>query len=127
MDSSIVREKQHKADIYVGNSLIDMYSKCGCIMKAFEVFGKMEERDTLTRTSIIFGLATHRFAESALKMFDDMLVEGFQPNNVIFLGGTDCLCSQWFGRQGSQVLREHERRLWRGARDVALQMCCRSL
>nr|UPT48692.1 pentatricopeptide repeat protein AaPPR623 [Agave angustifolia] len=47
----------------------------------------MEERDTLTRTSIIFGLATHCFAKNALKMFDDMLVEGFQPNNVIFLRG----------------------------------------
>ena len=75
-----------KSDIYVGNSLIDMYSKCGCIMKAFEVFRKKEGRDTLTWNSIIFGLATHGFAESALKVFDDMLIEGFRPNDVTFLG-----------------------------------------
>ncbi|ONK78267.1 uncharacterized protein A4U43_C02F16470 [Asparagus officinalis] len=75
-----------KADIHVGNSLIDMYSKCGCIMEAFEIFGKMKERDILTWNSIIFGLATHGFVESALKVFSDMLSEDFEPNVVTFLG-----------------------------------------
>ncbi|XP_017697991.3 pentatricopeptide repeat-containing protein At2g22410, mitochondrial-like [Phoenix dactylifera] len=81
-----IRRNNIKADIYVGNSLIDMYSKCGCVMEAFKVFGGMNEKDTLSWNSIILGLANNGYVESALEVFSDMLKEGFQPNDVTFLG-----------------------------------------
>ncbi|CAL9145768.1 unnamed protein product [Musa hybrid cultivar] len=81
-----IRKKKIRADIYVGNSLIDMYSKCGCIMDAFEVFMEMKEKDTLSWNVIVFGLAANGYVNSALEVFTDMLREGFRPDDVTFLG-----------------------------------------
>ncbi len=30
-----------ESDVFVGNSLVDMYAKCGCIEDAWRVFNKM--------------------------------------------------------------------------------------
>ncbi|KAJ8644682.1 hypothetical protein MRB53_006430 [Persea americana] len=79
-------EKNIKEDIYVGNALIDMYCKCGCIEKALEVFDKMRERDTVSWTSVISGLAVNGNAEHALELFSRMLSNGVRPSSVTFIG-----------------------------------------
>uniref|UniRef100_A0A6V7QRP4 Pentatricopeptide repeat-containing protein n=1 Tax=Ananas comosus var. bracteatus TaxID=296719 RepID=A0A6V7QRP4_ANACO len=81
-----IKRNNIKADIYVGNSLIDMYAKGGCIMEAFEVFDEMKEKDTLSWNSIILGLANNGLTEKALEVFSGMLKDGFPPNGVTFLG-----------------------------------------
>ncbi|XP_073008795.1 pentatricopeptide repeat-containing protein At2g22410, mitochondrial-like [Typha latifolia] len=81
-----IRRNNIKADVYVGNSLIDMYAKCGCITEAFRVFGEMKERDILSWNSIILGLANNGFVEKALEVFSDMLRGNFRPSDVTFLG-----------------------------------------
>lgn len=75
-----------KSDVFVGNSLIDMYSKCGHINEAHHVFDEMSERNTTTWNSIILGLATSGYADAALHMFSDMLRCKFRPDKVTFLG-----------------------------------------
>ncbi|OMO97940.1 hypothetical protein COLO4_14243 [Corchorus olitorius] len=75
-----------RADVYVRNSLIDMYCKCGVAEKALEVFHDMKERDSVSWTSIISGLAVNGFADSALGFFSQMLEEGFRPTHGCFVG-----------------------------------------
>ncbi|KAL6009977.1 hypothetical protein ACLOJK_000408 [Asimina triloba] len=75
-----------KVDIYLGNSLIDMYCKCGSIEKAKEVFNKMREKDVVSWTSVISGMAVNGYAEDALKFFSQMLREGVRPSSVTFVG-----------------------------------------
>ncbi|XP_030533125.1 pentatricopeptide repeat-containing protein At2g29760, chloroplastic-like [Rhodamnia argentea] len=75
-----------KIDTYVGNSLIDMYCKCGSVEKALELFKQMKEKDTVSWTSVISGLAVNGFANSALKLFSEMLSERIKPTHGTFVG-----------------------------------------
>nr|DAD27435.1 TPA_asm: hypothetical protein HUJ06_028903 [Nelumbo nucifera] len=81
-----IHEHKIKQDIHVGNSLIDMYCKCGCIEKALEVFREMKSKDTVSWTSIISGLAVNGYAIYALKFFSQMLSGGVPPSHVTFIG-----------------------------------------
>ncbi|KAM7256352.1 hypothetical protein ACFE04_012093 [Oxalis oulophora] len=75
-----------KLDLYVGNSLIDMYLKCGSVQKALVVFHGMKEKDSVSWTCVITGLAVNGFAESALELFSIMLKENIQPSHGTFIG-----------------------------------------
>ncbi|KAA8519606.1 hypothetical protein F0562_013949 [Nyssa sinensis] len=70
---------------FLATALVDMYSKCGCIEKALEVFCNTSRKDISTWNSIIAGLSIHGFGEHALKIFSEMLVDGFKPNEVTFV------------------------------------------
>ncbi|XP_042500623.1 pentatricopeptide repeat-containing protein At1g15510, chloroplastic [Macadamia integrifolia] len=65
----------------VGNSLIDMYSKCGCIDKALEVFKQMPEKNVISWTSIIFGFRINNRSLEALSFFRQMRFS-LKPNSV---------------------------------------------
>ncbi|KAG7016718.1 Pentatricopeptide repeat-containing protein, chloroplastic, partial [Cucurbita argyrosperma subsp. argyrosperma] len=79
-----------KGSIYVGNALIDMYSKCGVIENAMEVFGSMDSKDVITWNSVICGLATHGCGADALNLFHQMKITGVKPDGITFIG---VLCS----------------------------------
>ncbi|KAI9109856.1 hypothetical protein K1719_018897 [Acacia pycnantha] len=81
-----IRKYDLKADVYVGNALIDMYSKCGVVEKALEVFKEMKIKDSVSWTSVITGLAVNGFADSALELFSQMLSEGVPPSHGVFVG-----------------------------------------
>ncbi|KAM1164074.1 hypothetical protein PS2_023430 [Malus domestica] len=61
-------------DIFVPNSLIDTYSKCGLIgvSEAKKLFVVMEERDTVTWNSMIGGLAKAGELSDARRLFEEM-------------------------------------------------------
>ncbi|KAJ0980481.1 hypothetical protein J5N97_008736 [Dioscorea zingiberensis] len=73
-------------NIYVGNGLIDMYSKCGCINDAMLIFRSMETKDVITMNAMIGGLATHGRGVEALELFEHMLREGERPDGITFVG-----------------------------------------
>ncbi|CAL9149658.1 pentatricopeptide repeat-containing protein At1g08070, chloroplastic-like [Musa acuminata AAA Group] len=75
-----------EADGITGNALVDMYSKCGRIDRAMEVFGGMAHKDVYTYTSMIVGLAMHGRGEEALELFAAMSSAGVKPNEVTFVG-----------------------------------------
>ncbi|KAJ4950521.1 hypothetical protein NE237_027353 [Protea cynaroides] len=65
----------------VGNILIDMYSKCGCIDKALEVFKQMPEKNVISWTSIISGFRINNQSLEALSFFRQMRFS-LKPNLV---------------------------------------------
>ena len=69
----------------VGNALVDMYSKCGCIEKAREIFNAMTKRDVVSWNVMITGYTIHGHASPALELFEDMQRSGFKPGEVTFL------------------------------------------
>jgi pentatricopeptide repeat protein len=77
------------SDVFVANSLIDMYAKCGSMEDAWSVFNKMPSRDVVTWTTILGGCAMHGHGKEALKHFEQMREEGVQPNDITFI----CLLS----------------------------------
>ena len=54
-------------DLYVGNTLIDMYAKCGLMAYAHSVFNKMFNRDVVSWTTMIVGYAQNGDNEEAKK------------------------------------------------------------
>ncbi|XP_042479698.1 pentatricopeptide repeat-containing protein At2g29760, chloroplastic-like [Macadamia integrifolia] len=66
--------------------LIDMYSKCGSIDKALQVFEKIPRRDLFSWTSIICGLAMHGHSKQALHHFHQMQEAKVQPDDVTMVG-----------------------------------------
>ncbi|KAK4417629.1 Pentatricopeptide repeat-containing protein [Sesamum alatum] len=62
------------SDLFVPNSLIDAYSKCGLmgVKAAKTVFDVMEERDVVTYNSMISGLVKAGELKEAKKLFDEM-------------------------------------------------------
>ncbi|KAF9593078.1 hypothetical protein IFM89_020142 [Coptis chinensis] len=87
-----VDENGFMGNVFVGNALIDMYSKCGGLDWARRVFERMRKRDIFTWNSMIIGLGVHGRGKEAITLFQQMLLEGLQPNHITFLGLL-CACS----------------------------------
>ncbi|CAA2958436.1 pentatricopeptide repeat-containing At2g13600-like isoform X1 [Olea europaea subsp. europaea] len=72
-------------NVIVGTALVDMYSKSGNMKYAKTVFDKMVEKNTIAWTSIITGYSVHGLGFHALKLFQQMMEKGIQPNEVTFI------------------------------------------
>jgi len=57
----------HLQEITVGNAMITSYFKCGCFSSGRQVFDEMLERNVITWTAVISGLAQNEFYEESLK------------------------------------------------------------
>ncbi|KAK6916091.1 Pentatricopeptide repeat [Dillenia turbinata] len=73
-------------DEKLGSALIDMYSKCGSIDKAIQLFLKLPLRNVVAWNAIIGGLAMHGRAKDALDYFSKMGREGILPNDITYIG-----------------------------------------
>lgn len=73
-------------DPFVANALVDMYAKCGSIKEAHKAFISTNWKDIACWNSMISTYAQHGEAAKALQVFDDMTMEGVQPNHVTFVG-----------------------------------------
>ncbi|XP_010262425.1 PREDICTED: putative pentatricopeptide repeat-containing protein At5g40405 [Nelumbo nucifera] len=71
--------------VTLGTALIDMYSKCGNMSKAMDVFWGMKERNVYTWSSAMGGLAMNGAGEKCLELFSLMKQDGIQPNEVTFI------------------------------------------
>ncbi|KAK2384293.1 hypothetical protein P8452_39221 [Trifolium repens] len=74
------------SNVLVGSALIDMYSKCGNVEEAYNVFKGLKERNVFSYSSMIVGFAVHGRARAAIKLFYEMLKTGIKPNHVTFVG-----------------------------------------
>jgi pentatricopeptide repeat protein len=70
------------SDVFVANSLIDMYSKCGVIDDAQRVFNKMTTRDVVAWNTMLGGYAMHGLAKEALELLERMCEQGVEVDNV---------------------------------------------
>eukprot|EP01018_Ginkgo_biloba_P037444 Gb_29868 [translate_table: standard] len=74
-----------ESDVFVANSLIDMYAKCGSIKFARQLFNKMSTRDVVSWNAMIAGYGMHGHAEDALELFLQMQNTGMKPNHITFI------------------------------------------
>ncbi|KAK4357494.1 hypothetical protein RND71_023104 [Anisodus tanguticus] len=61
-----------RIDVYLGNTLIDMYGRRGLVILAEEVFAKMEERNVVSWNAMIMGYAKAGDLTGARELFDKM-------------------------------------------------------
>ncbi|KAF2301732.1 hypothetical protein GH714_028830 [Hevea brasiliensis] len=74
-------------------SLIDMYSKCGSLENAKQVFDQMPIKSLATWNSMITSLGVHGWGKEALAVFAKMEEANVQPDAITFVGVL-CACVQ---------------------------------
>lgn len=73
-------------DLILNNALIDMYCKCGSLKDANYVFSRMVEKDVISWSTMVAGLAQNGYTQQALQLFDSMKESGCKPNYITVLG-----------------------------------------
>ncbi|XP_035540856.1 pentatricopeptide repeat-containing protein At2g27610-like [Juglans regia] len=66
--------------IFVGNAVLDFYSKCGLLGESSKTFEEMLEHDVVSWNALIFGHLRSGHHGEAVELLKDMLIEGFEPN-----------------------------------------------
>ncbi|KAD5317908.1 hypothetical protein E3N88_17854 [Mikania micrantha] len=82
---SIVVKKGFGSNPYVGNGLINMYSKCGELEESIKVFESMTYKNLVSWNSMIAAFARHGKASKALQSYEEMRQEGIKPTDITFL------------------------------------------
>ncbi|XP_071937392.1 putative pentatricopeptide repeat-containing protein At3g25060, mitochondrial [Coffea arabica] len=73
-------------DVFVGSSVLKLYSMCGKMDQAMGVFGKMPRRDVVCWTAMITGFVQSGKVREALDMYQLMKKEGIDGDGVVMLG-----------------------------------------
>ncbi|XP_025818441.1 pentatricopeptide repeat-containing protein At5g16860 isoform X2 [Panicum hallii] len=82
----VTRHHQYEASMYfVANCLIDMYSKCGDVDTARNVFDSMPKRNEVSWTSMMSGYGMHGRGTEVVDIFEKMQKSGFVPDDICFL------------------------------------------
>ncbi|KAL8239985.1 hypothetical protein R6Q59_016553 [Mikania micrantha] len=81
----IVKTKGLEPSVAIANALIDMYSKCGSIDLAANVFSNLPHRSVVSWTSIISAYASHGHGKEAIELFSKMKDERIRPNSLTFV------------------------------------------
>ena len=68
------------------NSLVAMYSRCGCLDKAYEVFKGMRNKNVVSWSAMISGLAMNGHGREAIEAFWEMQKMGVPPDDQTFTG-----------------------------------------
>ncbi|KAL2252148.1 pentatricopeptide repeat-containing protein At5g46460, mitochondrial [Sesamum indicum] len=75
-----------ETDLFVGNSLVVLYTKCGNIRDGVVAFREIADKNIVSWNSIIVGCAQHGCGEWALAFFSQMAKAGVDPDEITFTG-----------------------------------------
>ncbi|RWW68751.1 hypothetical protein BHE74_00023697 [Ensete ventricosum] len=94
------------ANEFVGSSLIHMYSKCGVLEDARQVFDETPHgSSSVTWNSMIFGLAQHGRGRTALDLFTEMREREVSPDHITFVGLITACSHTGLVEEGSRLLK----------------------
>ena len=92
------------SDIFLGSALEDMYSKCGMVEEAHQVFRSLLERNEVSYNALLAGYVQEGKAEEALELYHDMQSEdGIQPDQFTFTTLLTLCANQGNDNQGRQI------------------------
>ncbi|GMN51345.1 hypothetical protein TIFTF001_020489 [Ficus carica] len=81
-----VKKMGFNSNIFVGASLIELYSKCGSLDNAIQIFEGMLDKDVFIWSAMIAAYAIHGRGGEAVHTFDQMVKNSdVRPNKVTFL------------------------------------------
>ncbi|XVE62388.1 hypothetical protein DITRI_Ditri06bG0114600 [Diplodiscus trichospermus] len=69
------------SNLYIGNALVDMYARFGCLAEALKVFDRMSERDVVSWNSLISGYSANGHWEEALEVYNMARMAGIMPDS----------------------------------------------
>ncbi|PKA46219.1 Pentatricopeptide repeat-containing protein [Apostasia shenzhenica] len=100
---ALVIKRSMASNIFLGNSLIDMYAKCGELSDARQQFELVPDRDIVSWNAIIVGNIYNNGEVEALKMFQRMRLEDVIPDQVSFSSVISACSSLGAFEEGKQM------------------------
>ncbi|KAJ4950038.1 hypothetical protein NE237_026870 [Protea cynaroides] len=88
-------------ELFVGSNLANMYSKCGALAYACQIFSEMPYKDQVSWTAMIDGYSKNGNFVEALLAFKKMIHEGVSIDQFVFcstLGACGALKDSTFGK-----------------------------
>ncbi|EXB36666.1 hypothetical protein L484_002079 [Morus notabilis] len=105
----IEKREGFESDVFVGTALVDMYTKCGCLDMAVEVFEKMPTRNAFSWAAIIGGFAVHGQVMEAIRCLERMQADdGLKPDGVVLLGVLTACTHAGLQKEGQLLLHNME-------------------
>ncbi|KAK7274452.1 hypothetical protein RIF29_15542 [Crotalaria pallida] len=89
-------------DLFVSNALTDMYSKCGCLNFARNVFNN-SARDKVSYNILIIGYSQTSDCTESLNLFSEMRLSGMIPDIVSFMGAISACANLASIKQGKEI------------------------
>lgn len=93
----------YESEVSVGNALVTSYFRCGSSDSGRRVFYEMVQRNVITWTAIISGLAQNKFYEESLKLFDEFRCGSDVPNHLTYLSALLACSGMQALRKGCQI------------------------
>lgn len=81
-----VAKSPFQFDKYVQTALVDMYVKCNGIDYACDLFDRMPQRDIASWNAMILGFSQLGILDRVLNLFNQMRLDGVQPDSVTVIG-----------------------------------------
>ncbi|KAG9138820.1 hypothetical protein Leryth_007472 [Lithospermum erythrorhizon] len=72
-------------EVPIGSALSTMYTKCGSLNDGDQAFRRMPSRDVFSWNAMLSGLSQNGRGVEALQLFEEMRLEGTQPDHVTFV------------------------------------------
>lgn len=82
--SSILKDG-YANDVFVGSTLVDMYSKSGDIQAARKFFDGMVCKNNVAWNEMLHGYAQNGYGEEAFELYSQMLQSGSKPDHITFV------------------------------------------
>lgn len=92
-----------QSDMYVINSLLDAYGKCGNVENAVRIFKECKTEDLVAFTSMITAYAQYEQGEEALKLYVQMLERGNKPDSFVCSSLLNACANLSAYEQGKQI------------------------
>ncbi|KAF3455270.1 hypothetical protein FNV43_RR05718 [Rhamnella rubrinervis] len=94
--------KGSASDLFVSNALTDMYTKCGCLNLARNVFN-ISLRDKVSYNILIVGYSQMSDCSESLRLFSEMGLVGMKYDIVSFVGVISACANLGATKQGKEI------------------------
>ncbi|XP_015898638.3 putative pentatricopeptide repeat-containing protein At3g11460, mitochondrial [Ziziphus jujuba] len=98
------------SNTFLSNCLINMYARCGNLVKAHAIFNSMVEKSIVSWTVIIGGYGMHGHGEIAVQLFDEMVRTGIRPDKTIFVSVLSACSHAGLTEKGLEYFTAMERK-----------------
>ncbi|KAL3843827.1 hypothetical protein ACJIZ3_001230 [Penstemon smallii] len=90
-------------EVSVGNALTTTYFRCQSFKSGMQVFDEMVERNVVSWTAVISGLAQNEFYSESLKLFMKMYHSTVSPNYLTYLSALSACSGLQALKEGAQI------------------------
>ncbi|KAK9146089.1 hypothetical protein Sjap_005992 [Stephania japonica] len=113
--------RAYQSHLFVLNSLLALYAKCGRLDIARKIFNRMPERDVATWNTMIYGYGMQGDLEAAIGLFEAMTLEGIVYDSVSYLAVLSACSHGGWVERGVKYFNEM---ISRGIRPINTHHAC---